>query len=465
MNSFIILINQKLRNSCLIRQIIKVLIIYILYTDSLPFQNFKSSRKLNKFLKKRYNMKALEIQKQEAKREQLDSLLKMESTASITSSLDGLKKMLSDGLTEMNALKQHNASLVMRLNQLEEDFDRVKNMNTLTMNKQEDTITEIKENMADLMADYDELMNNKAVLEFEIHTYTRLLGLEETRTKEKVIHNSSPKKTSLPRKSVEREPHQNSSNGLTDLKETIESLKTLKTTETKVSPPLPPQLPPMMPVKNNVVKKVPTLTNENLTTNGQAYPVVPNTNGIKDQNIGVQNGTNSIDVIDSNLVKNIAPGVNTENLIDPPKSGKNSQVPPGEFRIITSETKCKTTFQRSAKGPISICECSPDGKVIIIENTSKNKDISLGNWEIKRRVDGNEEITYTFPEDLVIKPNKIVRIWSNNVSPNELLPSDLINSNIETWGVGEYVITIILNEMGNEKATHLQKTVFNQIGA
>jgi hypothetical protein len=51
------------------------------------------------------------------------------------------------------------------------------------------------------------------------------------------------------------------------------------------------------------------------------------------------------------------------------------------------------------------------------------------------------------------------------VSPTELLPSDLINSNIETWGVGEYVITIILNEMGNEKATHLQKTVFNQIGA
>ena len=99
------------------------------------------------------------------------------------------------------------------------------------------------------------------------------------------------------------------------------------------------------------------------------------------------------------------------------------------------------------------------------ENTSKNKDISLGNWEIKRRVDGNEEITYTFPEELVIKPNKIVRIWSKNVSPTELLPSDLINSNIETWGVGEYVITIILNEMGNEKATHLQKTVFNQIGA
>ena len=65
-----------------------------------------------------------------------------------------------------------------------------------------------------------------------------------------------------------------------------------------------------------------------------------------------------------------------------------------------------------------------------MKNTSKNKDISLGNWEIKRRVDGNEEITYTFPEELVIKPNKIVRIWSKNVSPTELLPSDLINSNI-----------------------------------
>ncbi len=421
----------------------------------------------------------MEIQKQEAKREQLDSLLKMESSASLTSSLDGLKKLLSDGLAEINSLKQHNASLVMRLNQLEENFDRVKNTNTLTMSKQEDTIIEIKENMADLMADYDELMNNKAVLEFEIHTYTRLLGLEETRTSEKVIKTSSPKKsTALPRKSVEKEPRPSQSNGLTDLKETIESLKSVKTTtttETKVSPPLPPQLPPMLPVKNNIVKKASPAPNEVLAngcaTNVQApVPVVSNTNGvngIKDQIISVPNGTNSADVIDASVARNnitlpVANG-SVESVMDPVKNGK--MPPNGEFRIITSETKCKTTFQRSAKGPISICECSPDGKVIIIENTSKNKDILLSNWEIKRRVDGNEEISYTLPEGLVLKPNKIVRIWSKNVLPAELLPTDLINSNIETWGVGEYVITIILNEMGNEKATHLQKTVFNQIGA
>ena len=89
----------------------------------------------------------------------------------------------------------------------------------------------------------------------------------------------------------------------------------------------------------------------------------------------------------------------------------------------------------------------------------------MSSWEIKRRVDGNEEISYTFPEGLALKPNKIVRVWSRNVAPADLLPSDLINNDIETWGVGEYVITIVLNETGSEKATHLQKTVFNQIGA
>ena len=281
---------------------------------------------------------------------------------------------------------------------------------------------------------------------------------------------------------------QNTAAALTDLKESIESLKSLKTAESVATPPpLPPNPPQNIPAAS-AAHQVSVKVAEVVVAGGESTPVVATAavvspvvvpassspNIVSEANLSVKdivsafsNGT--LDTVDHKLNKSVnqVNPLNTENtVVGGVGGGENKKnMPPGEFRIITSETKCKTTFQRSAKGPISICECSPDGKVIIVENTSKNKDISLSKWEIKRRVDGNEEITYTFPDGLVLKPSKIVRVWSRNVMPTDLLPSDLINEDIETWGVGEYVITIILNEAGNEKATHLQKTVFNQIGA
>jgi intermediate filament protein if len=119
----------------------------------------------------------------------------------------------------------------------------------------------------------------------------------------------------------------------------------------------------------------------------------------------------------------------------------------------------KTTFQRSAKGPVSISECSPDGKVIILENTSRNKDITMTDWTLKRRVDSKDEITYKFPEGLVLKANKMIRIWASGHG-KENPPSDIVNKDCENWGIGVNVVTIVLNDQQEEKATHLQKTVY-----
>ena len=80
-----------------------------------------------------------------------------------------------------------------------------------------------------------------------------------------------------------------------------------------------------------------------------------------------------------------------------------------------------------------LLECSPDGKVIILENTSRNKDITMTNWVLKRRVDAKEEITYKFPATLVLKANKMVRIWARGHG-KENLPSDLVNANVDNWG-------------------------------
>ena len=40
-------------------------------------------------------------------------------------------------------------------------------------------------------------------------------------------------------------------------------------------------------------------------------------------------------------------------------------------QVIKGEMSAKTTYQRSAKGPVSISECSADGKYVSLENTGR----------------------------------------------------------------------------------------------
>jgi len=290
-----------------------------------------------------YKIKTEEITQQAAKREALESLVNVKTESSAN-----LKSAFTDSQREYNDLKQMNQELIMRLSQLEEELDSVRRNNSFTLDQRDRDIGEMRARLQELMGDYDELMNNKASLEFEINTYRRLLESEETRTT-RVVGGSAYKQTT--------------------------------TTTTSIS-----------------------------SSVAQPAPVVPQ------------------------------PAVQ-------------------DFRLSTAEMSSKTTFQRSAKGPVSISECSPDGKVIILENTSRNKDITMTNWVLKRRVDSKEEITYKFPANLVLKANKMIRIWARGHG-KENLPTDLVNKDVENWGMGVNVVTIVLNDVGDEKATHLQKTVY-----
>lgn len=42
-------------------------------------------------------------------------------------------------------------------------------------------------------------------------------------------------------------------------------------------------------------------------------------------------------------------------------------------RSVRGEVSTKTTFQRSAKGNVTISECDPNGKFIMLENTHRSK--------------------------------------------------------------------------------------------
>jgi len=43
--------------------------------------------------------------------------------------------------------------------------------------------------------------------------------------------------------------------------------------------------------------------------------------------------------------------------------------------LMKGEMSAKTTYQRSAKGPVSIADCSADGKYITLENTGRKVNL------------------------------------------------------------------------------------------
>ncbi|KAK6060249.1 intermediate filament tail domain protein [Cooperia oncophora] len=146
------------------------------------------------------------------------------------------------------------------------------------------------------------------------------------------------------------------------------------------------------------------------------------------------------------------------------------------MRVVKGETASRQSFQRSAKGNVSIHwflgsglpiplvtfesssikEASPDGKFIVLQNTHRAKDESIGEWKLKRRIDGKREIVYTLPKDYVLRAGKSVKIFARNqgvASP----PDQLVYDGEDSFGSGNSVQTILFNKEGEERATHIQR--------
>jgi intermediate filament protein if len=128
------------------------------------------------------------------------------------------------------------------------------------------------------------------------------------------------------------------------------------------------------------------------------------------------------------------------------------------MRLVKGETATRTSFQRSAKGNVSIMECAGDGKFITLENTHRSKEEHIGEWKLKRKLDGKREIVYTLPKDFVLKPAKTVKIWARNQGGHHTPPDELIMDSEDTWGIGNNVQTMLYNKDGEERAAHIQRS-------
>lgn len=78
------------------------------------------------------------------------------------------------------------------------------------------------------------------------------------------------------------------------------------------------------------------------------------------------------------------------------------------FPLIALESR--TTIHKSSKGPISVAECDAQGKYILIENTSRSKSLALAGWKLRQENDNGDVLTYTFPENCLLRPNHTIKV-------------------------------------------------------
>ncbi|OUC47327.1 intermediate filament tail domain protein [Trichinella nativa] len=128
-------------------------------------------------------------------------------------------------------------------------------------------------------------------------------------------------------------------------------------------------------------------------------------------------------------------------------------------RTVRGEMSTRTTFQRSAKGNVVISECDLDGKFITLENTHRQKEENISEWKIKRKIDGKREVVYTLPPGTVLKAGKTCKIWARDQGGTARPPNEIIFDAETSWGSGSNVSTTLLNREGEERASHLQKTI------
>jgi intermediate filament protein if len=141
---------------------------------------------------------------------------------------------------------------------------------------------------------------------------------------------------------------------------------------------------------------------------------------------------------------------------------RQTEATSGDSTKVSQTTKgemsAKTTYQRSAKGPIAIAEISVEGKFLELENTGR-KDEELGEWHLKRNIDGKDAHDIKLPKSIVVKSGSKIKIWVKGAKTADAGPND-IEVEEPTWGVGSKITTKLVNPAGEERATHVQNTQF-----
>ncbi|CCD65033.1 Intermediate filament protein ifb-2 [Caenorhabditis elegans] len=134
-------------------------------------------------------------------------------------------------------------------------------------------------------------------------------------------------------------------------------------------------------------------------------------------------------------------------------------VPVEQDHWDSGEVQTRSSFKRHAKGNVSIVECDPQGKYIILENTSGSVAEDVSNFEIRRVIDGVQAFVFRLPSHLVIQQHGHLKIYGRNSGGINSPPDSIVMESHPSWGQGGQVETFLYNSHGIEKASHIQTTV------
>lgn len=128
--------------------------------------------------------------------------------------------------------------------------------------------------------------------------------------------------------------------------------------------------------------------------------------------------------------------------------------------LVTNESfGGKVQNKKEKKGTVGICDASPDGKFLQLENAGTNSSpADISGWVLKRKVDNNAEIVYRVPNGTLIAPGKECTIWAKAYGQHAV-GNDLV-SDFENWGIGITSLSRLLNSSGEEKSSFNQQITF-----
>jgi hypothetical protein len=77
------------------------------------------------------------------------------------------------------------------------------------------------------------------------------------------------------------------------------------------------------------------------------------------------------------------------------------------------------------------------------ENTNSTHDEDISGNVLRRSVNNQPDIVYTFPSNTIIRPNEFVTLWAGSSGGTHNPPSSLVYNAINTWGDGRTVVTTL----------------------
>ncbi|XP_013412657.1 70 kDa neurofilament protein isoform X2 [Lingula anatina] len=138
------------------------------------------------------------------------------------------------------------------------------------------------------------------------------------------------------------------------------------------------------------------------------------------------------------------------------KKDGGSEADPASQSTVKGEMSAKTTFQRSAKGPITISEVDAHGNFIELENTSR-KEENLNGWKIRRMVDGKEKEAFVL-QNVLLSPHQKLKVFGHGKSGGA---PGLESQDFDQWSLGNNIHTMLVDMNGSEKASHISKTTYS----